>query len=58
MADKCDEVLSIKVSSTIKKEYQALSDAEKKTAKRLILDALCQYMWGKNHYDPEFYFKE
>ena len=56
MSEKCEEILSIKVTETIKKEYQELSEKDKKNAKRLMLDSLCQFLWSKNHYEPEFYF--
>lgn len=54
--DKCTEVLSLKVTPTIKEEYEALSEKEKKQAKQLILDKLTRYLWAVNHYDHSYYF--
>lgn len=56
MSDKCEEVLSLKVSETIKKEYQELSDRDKKEAKKIMLDNLARFLWAKNHYERDFYF--
>ncbi len=54
--DKYTETISLRVTALMKKEYEELNEEQRKTVKRIMLEDLAKYCWGKLHYNPKFYF--
>jgi hypothetical protein len=52
------EVLSLRVTQAIKKEYEALSPADRKTVHKKMIDTLCRFLFARNHYDSSIYFDD
>ena len=58
MSDKCVEVISLRVTPLIKKEYDELNEIDRKHLKRMILNTMARFCWSTNHYDSKFYFDD